>query len=252
VRCGWSAARLPERAPRRFKSVKIDYLIYRKTPLLFYCLNFLMYAEPDLFRTLYDANHDRVYRLLGRIAGPQEAEDLTQIVFAKATRALPRFRGDAQVSTWLYRIAVNVASDWLRSRSAREAKLTVHLPEVVDDATSQGNAGVVLLDIQSSPEQKLVRKEMRDCIRREIGQLPEGNREVLILGELGGLADDEVAQILGISRANAKVKLHRARARLKKAIEARCDFYRTELSCAPSTPTCCPLAAHPYRSESDH
>ena len=122
-----------------------------------------MYAEPDPFRTLYDANHDRVHRLLERIIGPQEAEDLTQIVFAKATRALPQFRGDAQPSTWLYRIAANIAFDWLRSRSVREAKLTVHLPEALDDATSQASASVAFLDNQSSPEQKLARKDMRDC-----------------------------------------------------------------------------------------
>src|SRR5476651_2575837 len=126
-------------------------------------------TEPELFRTLYDANHNRVHRLLGRIVGPQEAEDLTQIVFAKATRALPQFRGDAQSSTWLYRIAVNVASDWLRSRSAREAKLTVHLTEVLVNATSHGSAGIALLDIQPSPEQRLARKDMRECVRGEIG-----------------------------------------------------------------------------------
>ena len=208
-------------------------------------------SKSGLFRTLYDANHDRVHRLLGRVVGPQEAEDLTQIVFAKAARALPQFRGDAQASTWLYRIAANIASDWLRSRSAREAKLTDHLPEVLDGASSQGSASITLLDIQSSPEQKLVRKDMRDCIRGEIGQLPEGNREVLILGELGGLTDDEVAQTLGISLANAKVRLHRARAQLKKAIEARCDFYRIELSCAPSSPACCPPATLPDGIKSD-
>ena len=206
---------------------------------------------PDLFRTLYDANHDRVHRLLGRIAGPQEAEDLTQLVFVKATRALPEFRGDAQASTWLYRIAVNVASDWLRSRSAREAKVTVNLPEVLDGATSQGGTSAALLDIQSSPEQKLVRKDMRDFIRGEITRLPERNREALILGELGGLTDDEVAQTLGISRANVKVRMHRARAQLKKAVGARCDVYRTELSCAPNSPACCPPAALPDGSQSD-
>jgi RNA polymerase sigma-70 factor (ECF subfamily) len=59
-------------------------------------------SKSDLFRTLYDANHDRVHRLLGRMVGPQEADDLTQIVFAKAAKALPQFRGDAQISTWLY------------------------------------------------------------------------------------------------------------------------------------------------------
>ena len=209
-------------------------------------------ALPDLFRALYDANHDRVHRLLGRIVGPEEAEDLTQIVFAKATRALPQFRGDAQVSTWLYRIAANVASDWLRSRAAQEAKLTVHLPDVLDSVTSQGSANATVRDIQSSPEHKLVRKQMRDCIRGEIGQLPKGNREALVLGELGGFTDEEVAQTLGISRANAKVRLHRARAQLKKAIGARCDFYRTELSCAPNSPACCPPPALPDGTQSDH
>ena len=158
---------------------------------------------------------------------------------APPCRALPQFRGDAQASTWLYRIAANVVSDWLRSRPAREAKLTVPLPEAIDGATGEGRASVALTDNQASPEQRLVRKEMRDHIRREIGQLPECNREALILGELGGLTDDEVAQTLGISLANAKVRLHRARAQLKKAIGARCDFYRTELSCTPNFAACC-------------
>jgi RNA polymerase sigma-70 factor (ECF subfamily) len=201
-------------------------------------------GKSELFRALYDANQPRVHRLLGRIVGPQEAEDLTQIVFAKTARALSQFRADAQVSTWLYRIAANVASDWLRSRSAREAKLTVHLPEVPDGATGQGSASAAVADIHASPEQRLVRKDMQDHIRGEIGKLPEGNREVLILGQLGGLTDEEVAQALGISRANAKVRLHRARAQLKKAIGARCEFYRIELSCAPNSPACCPPAAH--------
>jgi RNA polymerase sigma-70 factor (ECF subfamily) len=203
-------------------------------------------SGPEPFRTLYDANHDRVHRLLGHMVGLQDADDLTQIVFAKAAKALPHFRGDAQASTWLYRIAANTASDWLRSRSAREAKLTVQLPEVLD-----GAASLAVVDSQSSPEQRLVRKDMRDCIRGEIGQLSESNREVLILGELRGITDEEVAQTLGITRANVKVRLHRARAQLKQAIEARCDFYRTELSCAPIKPTCCPPAVLSGGAKSD-
>src|SRR5450759_4004596 len=209
-------------------------------------------SEADRFRTLYDANHDRVHRLLGRMAGPLDAEDLTQIVFAKAAGALPRFRGDALASTWLYRIATNVASDWLHGRAAREAKLTVHLPEVPDGETAQASATLAVPDHQSSPEQRLVRKEMHDHIRREIGQLPEGSREVLILGQLGGLPDEEVAQTLGISVANVKVRLHRARAQLKQAIGARCGFYRTELSCAPSSQACCAPATLPDGAPSDH
>ena len=205
-------------------------------------------SGPDRFRALYAANHDRVHWLLGRVAGRQDAEDLTQIVFTKAARALPRFRGDARLSTWLYRIAANVASDWLRGRAAREAKLTVTLPEVVEGL---GSEHVAVSDPQPSPEQRLVRKQMREFIRGEIGRLPRANRAAFILGELGGFSDEEVAQALGISLANAKVRLHRARVHLKTAIAARCDFYRTELSCAPNSPGCCPPAAAPESAPSE-
>ena len=61
-----------------------------------------MKNEAESFRTLYDANSQRVRSLLARMVGPQEAEDLAQAVFAKAAKALPAFRGEAQTSTWLY------------------------------------------------------------------------------------------------------------------------------------------------------
>jgi RNA polymerase sigma-70 factor, ECF subfamily len=186
------------------------------------------------FRSLFDANHSRVRALLIRIVGPQEAEDLTQVVFAKAAEALPSFRGQAQRSTWLYRIAANVGSDWLHSRAAREAKVTVGLSGTEDQDTTKASSDRG--NCQRSPEHELIRKEMNDCIRQVIGQLPENHRSVLVLGELGGLSDDEVAQTLGISRNNAKVRLHRARAQLKQALSGRCDFYRNEdneLACEP-------------------
>lgn len=197
-------------------------------------------SATDPFRALYDANYSRIRQLLTRIAGTDEAEDLAQSVFAKAARALPSFRGDAQSSTWLHRIAVNVATDWLRGRSAHEAKVTTQFPETQSGEPIEVVADPALVDNPPSPEEELVHKQMADCLRTEIGKLGEDYQPVLILGELGGLTDDEVASALGISRANAKVKLHRARAQLKKAIEVRCDFYRQELDCAPSSTSCCP------------
>jgi RNA polymerase sigma-70 factor (ECF subfamily) len=192
--------------------------------------------EPDPFRAVYDANHPRIHRLLARIVGAQNAEDLTQAVFAKAAKALPGFRGDAQASTWLYRIAINEASDWLRSRAAHEAKVTDEMPAALDREMS--DAGAALVE-QASPEQMLARKEIADVLRAEIGRLPDPHRDVLMLSALGGLSDDEVAASLDISLGNAKVRLHRARAELKKAIGARCDFYRLEFECAPSSAGCC-------------
>jgi biotin operon repressor len=80
---------------------------------------------------------------------------------------------------------------------------------------------------------------MHDCIRREMGKLPDAHRDVLMLSALGGLSDDEIAATLGISKGNVKVRLHRARQEFRKIIAARCDFYRNELSCKPSSPDCC-------------
>jgi RNA polymerase sigma-70 factor, ECF subfamily len=194
-------------------------------------------SQSDPFRVMYDMHHHRVCGLLARMVGREDAEDLAQIVFAKAAKALPSFRGEAQTSTWLYRIAVNVASDWLRSRAMHEAKLTVPLP----DAANENGALLGALDIAGAviPEQELASKDTSACIRGEIAKLSDDHRDILMMSALGGLSDEQIAGILGITRGNAKVRLHRARQEFKKIIAARCDFYRNELSCKPTSPDCC-------------
>ena len=84
--------------------------------------------------------------MLTRIVGAQEAEDLTQAVFANAAKALPSFRSDADTSPWLHRTAANVASDWLRSRARNEAKLTIALPDASDDEARTAAIGAVEVD----------------------------------------------------------------------------------------------------------
>jgi RNA polymerase sigma-70 factor, ECF subfamily len=207
-----------------------------------------MNRDTDSFRTLYDANHRRVRGLLARLVGPEDAEDLAQAVFAKAAKALPTFRGEAQTSTWLHRIAVNAASDWLHSRSTHEAKLTVSFPAASDEDMSAAITRSADVDSPPSPEQELTRQEMRVCIRGEIGKLPATLRAVFMLSALGGLTHAEIAQTLGISGGSAKVRLHRARYEFRKIIEARCDFYRNELSCKPTSPDCCAPSQRPGSS----
>jgi RNA polymerase sigma-70 factor (ECF subfamily) len=194
------------------------------------------------FQQLYDENHGRVHQLLVRIVGPQEAEDLTQVVFAKAARGLPKFRGAAQASTWLYRIAAHAASDWLRSRWANEVRVTDELPTAFSHGENEANALSSAIAAPASPERDMIRKEMNGCIRAAIGQLPEKQRTVLMLRELAGLPNDEVAETLGVSSANAKVRLHRARTELRKILQVRCDFSRSddnEFVCEPKPTTNC-------------
>ena len=196
-------------------------------------------AQTDVFRALYASNRRRIRALLDRMVGEQDAEDLTQVTFAKAAQALPDFRGEARISTWLHRLAVNVALDWLRSRATHEAKLTVSLPEPSAEDESGALTSAAAFDPPPSPEQEVAHKDMHDCIRSEIAKLSAPYRDVLALSFLGQLDDDQIADILGITLDNAKVRLHRARQEFKKNIAARCDFYRNELSCKPASPDCC-------------
>lgn len=199
-----------------------------------------MTRTTDAFRTLYDGNRERVHRMLARLVGLQDAEDLTQIVFAKAAKALPSFRGEAEASTWLHRIAANAASDWLHGRTAQEDKVTVPLPDRSGDIL-----GAAEMDAQPSAEQLLAQESTRACIRAEIAKLPATLRTALMLSALGGLGDAEIAETLAISHSAAKVRLHRARQELRKIIEERCDFYRNELSCKPASADCCAPAEQP-------
>lgn len=126
--------------------------------------------------------------------------------------------------------------------------MTVPLPDVLDEdrrVVLTGSAAVAALP---SPEQELAHKDMHDCIRGEIGKLSDAHRNIFMLSALGGLSNEEIAQTLGISEGNARVRLHRARQEFKKIIETRCDFYRNELSCKPSSPDCCASSARSGRA----
>lgn len=172
------------------------------------------------FQQVHDEYHSRILRYLARLAGPQEAEDLAQEVFLKVSRALPEFRGEASLSTWLYRIATNTAIDRLRSRAASQIAQG-ELPGGEDHNTWTGEKAPTV-------EQQLVRKEMNACIRDFIERLPLNYRSVLVLSELEGLRSREIAEVLGISLGTVKIRLHRARQALRQELQANCDSYWIE------------------------
>lgn len=179
--------------------------------------------------TLHRDHGDRIRRYLTRLVGASEAEDLAQDVFERAQRAITGFRGDSRVRTWLYRVATNAAIDWLRSAERRAR------PEADDDEppAAQGAAATTR---ERSLDGELDRARMRDCILRVVEQLPGSQRAAILLGELRGLSDRELADALGISLGAAKIRLHRARRALKVELERACSFERdeqNEFACAP-------------------
>lgn len=184
------------------------------------------------FREVHDALRPRILRYLARMAGETEAEDLAQEVFEKVGRSLGDFRGEAELSTWVYRIATNTALDRLRRRAKPAAPVD---PSAADAIVAvEADRNVWTDEKQQTLEGRVIRDEMNACIREVISGLPENYRTVIILGDLEGFSDREIAQILRLSLRNAKIRLHRARAQLRKALEKVCVFYRSddnELAC---------------------
>jgi RNA polymerase sigma-70 factor, ECF subfamily len=181
--------------------------------------------------SLHRDHGDRIRRYLARLVGVSEAEDLAQDVFEKAQRAIGTFRGDSRILTWLYRVATNVAIDQLRSAGRRgdlEGANAAPAP-----LATYGTADVTC---QRSLDGEIDRARMRDCILRVVEQLPASQRAAILLGDLRGLSDREMAEALGMSLGAAKIRLHRARRALKLMLERSCEFGRdeqNEFACAP-------------------
>lgn len=194
------------------------------------------------FNEIFDKYHPRILRYLTRIVGPDDAEDLSQVVFDKVSRGLSRFQGRSSLSTWIYRIATNTAID--RTRSGVSKYEREHNP--FDDDTSHESSDVLVAPASPITDQLVIRKEMSDCVNEFIDYLPPDYKTVIVLSDLEGMADKEIAEILGITLENVKIRLHRARARLKKALQDGCDFYynkentlacdRKQIQILPKTP----------------
>jgi len=178
------------------------------------------------FDQLHAEYRHRIHRYLIRLVGDPEAEDLTQEVFAKVGKALPSFAGNAHPSTWLFKIATNTAIDRLRAlQHAKESTDSI----AIESLAESGKDGNIWTRGRSiSPDEQLIRREMSGCVQNIINQLPDNDRTVIILSELEGFTDQEIASILSIKTGAVKVRLHRARARLRKALESACDFYHTK------------------------
>lgn len=157
------------------------------------------------FADLMRATQAEVYTLAYRLTGNEEdARDVAQDAYIRAFRALPRFRGDARFSTWMYRITANCASTHLakRKRGRHES-----LPE--DDSTPDNRPEV-------NPEMMAEAGALRDRMNSVLGDLPPALRAVVILRDVYDLPHEAIASELGITEAAAKVRLHRARRKLRE------------------------------------
>jgi RNA polymerase sigma-70 factor (ECF subfamily) len=179
------------------------------------------------FRDIYEKFDQRIHLYLERMVGKDEVEDLAQEVFMKIDKGLKEFKGESKLSTWVYRIATNAALDKLQSKAYREKKKKMSLSR--EDNQAESEDSIVLVEEKSlSAEREAVRNEMNECIREFVDRLPDNYKTVIVLSEFKDLQNQEIADILGVSLDAVKIRLHRARARLKAEFETGCEFYYNE------------------------
>jgi RNA polymerase sigma-70 factor (ECF subfamily) len=175
--------------------------------------------ERDGFDKLYRDHVDLLYRYAHRLCGEAEAaKDLVQETFLNAYRAFGRFRGEAQISTWLYTIASRACMRMRRKRKGqpeRELSLEEFIP------TSEGEFRLQIPMEGLTPEQALQNKELREALDQAIRKLPKKYRVTLVLRDMEGLSAREVGAIMGLNERAVKSRLHRARLFVRRELSAR-------------------------------
>lgn len=157
------------------------------------------------FDAIVDRYERRVYAVAMRMSGnPEDARDITQDVFISAMRALKRFRGDAKLSTWLHRVAVNAALDQARKRARRPVQ---PLTEMTDRATDE-----------LEPADHAVRADRAAAVHQALASISQDHRAVLVLHDLQGLDYAEVASALEIPVGTVKSRIHRARLEMARLL----------------------------------
>jgi RNA polymerase sigma-70 factor (ECF subfamily) len=184
-----------------------------------------MSGEID-FKEVYREYQPKILHYISRLINPQEAEDITQEVFEKISHGLKGFKGESKLSTWIFRIATNTALDKVKTPSRSRSRAVTSL----DESSEVGDKNVWTGQDKLPVDQELIRKEMSDCVREFVDKLPPDQRTVMLLSELGGFKNKEIADILQVSLETVKIRLHRARTGLKKLLEDGCSFYHDEQS----------------------
>ena len=164
-------------------------------------------GEKAAFDLLVIKYQRKIFRLLSRlIRDPGEVEDVAQEAFIKAYRALPNFRGDSAFYTWLYRIAINTAKNWLVSQGRRAPTTTetdIEDAETFDD-------GEHLRDL-NTPDAMLLTRQVADAVNRAIERLPEELKTAIVLRELEGLSYEEIAETMNCPIGTVRSRIFRAR-----------------------------------------
>jgi RNA polymerase sigma-70 factor, ECF subfamily len=176
-------------------------------------------GDKRAFELLVEKYQRKLARLLSRfIRDPAEVEDVTQEAFIKAYRALPAFRGDSAFYTWLYRIGINTAKNYLMALGRRAPTST----EVEAEEAEGFEEGEQLRDI-NTPESLLLSNEIAKTVNSTIEQLPEELRTAIQLREIEGMSYEDIAQVMNCPIGTVRSRIFRAREAIAEQLRPLLD-----------------------------
>jgi RNA polymerase sigma-70 factor, ECF subfamily len=180
-------------------------------------LEALQLRDPTAAERLVATYGERAYRLATRITGNgQDAEEVVQDAFWTVVRRIDTFRGESAFGSWLYRIVANAACQKLRGRRGRDRDLS--LDEVLPSFDAQGRHVGPIADWSARVDDHSVQTELRMALTSAIDELPPVSRTMLVLRDVEGLSNLEIAEVLGLSAPIVKSRVHRARLFLRKQL----------------------------------
>jgi RNA polymerase sigma-70 factor (ECF subfamily) len=176
-------------------------------------------GDAAAFETLVNERSGEIYGLLYRLTeSSEEARDLTQETFLRAFQSIGHFRGDSDVRTWIYRIAINQARNrwrWWRRRR-RDSTVSIDAPQVIDQVSM---IGTLRSDNGSDPEKDALAHERERALLKALSSLKRVYRETVVLRDIEGFAYEEIAVALEISVGTVKSRLSRGRQELRRKLE---------------------------------
>ena len=176
-------------------------------------------GDPTAAEDLVAAYGDRACRLATRITGnAQDAEEAVQDAFLSVIRKIDAFRGDSAFGSWLYRIVANAGYQRRRRRRGRGAD--VSLDKLLPEFDAHGRHVAPVADWSTSVDDPALQTELRMVLTSAIDELPADYRAVVLLRDVEGLSHQEIAEALGLTVANVKARVHRARLFLRRRLDA--------------------------------
>jgi RNA polymerase sigma-70 factor, ECF subfamily len=178
----------------------------------------LKQRDERAFNEVIEAYGQQVFRLVFRMLGNrQEGEDVVQDIFVQVFKGIDRFRGDSQLGTWIYRVAVNTCKNHVKYLARRKTEAQDDLEPVANREFLNRARGMTSSE-QAGPEQVVMGHQAESIVKQCLGELEEEFREVLILRDLEDLSYEAIGEITGLPEGTVKSRLHRARALLRERV----------------------------------